>query len=114
MLISYGVFTAGFQYFILFQMAVYNKVTTPLNTKFISKGGIENNYFQIAAQMVAFIVPMAMVTTMQALWGNMVSDIIMLFIGIAFIAIHPLWLRNIYQRMMKKKYILMEGFRSSR
>ena len=114
MLISYGVFTAGFQYFILFQMAVYNKMTIPLNTKFISKSGVENNYFQLGAEMVAFIVPMLLVSTMQAIWGNQVSYIIMLLIGIVFIFLHPIWLRNIYQRMMKKKYVLMEGFRSSR
>lgn len=41
MLVSMASFTAGFQYFVLFQLAVYNKQTVPLNTKFTSKAGME-------------------------------------------------------------------------
>lgn len=114
MLISYGVFTAGFQYFVLFQMAVFNKQTVPLNTKFISKGNIENNYFQIAAEMVAFIIPMVLVSIMQALFGNYVSYIVMFAIGMAFILANNLWLRNIYNRLMKRRYKNLESFRASR
>ena len=114
MLISYAFFTAGFQYFILFQMAVYNKQTIPLNTKFISKSGVENNYFQIAAEMIAFILPMILVSTLQTMFGDTVSYLVMLIIGISFISTYPIWLRNIYHRMMKKKYELLDGFRASR
>lgn len=114
MLISYGVFTAGFQYFILFQMAVYNKQTIPLNTKFISKGNIENNYFQFAAEMVAFIIPMILVSIIQTFFGNNMSYIIMFIIGITFIIANNLWLRNIYNRLMKRRYKNLESFRASR
>jgi hypothetical protein len=114
MLVSYMFFTAGFQYFILFQMAVYNKQTLPLNTKFISKNGMENNYFQIIAEMVAFILPMMLVSVLQAALGENISYAVMLVIGLAFILTYPIWLRNIYHRMMKKKYELLDGFRSSR
>ena len=114
MLVSYMFFTAGFQYFILFQMAVYNKQTLPLNTKFISKSGMENNYFQIIAEMIAFILPMMLVSVLQAALGENLSYAVMLVIGLAFILTYPLWLRNIYHRMMKKKYELLDGFRSSR
>jgi hypothetical protein len=114
MLISYAFFTAGFQYFVLFQMAVYNKQTVPLNTKFISKSGMENNYVQIVAEMVAFILPMVLVSVLQTLFNDMISYIVMFIIGLIFILTYPIWLRNIYHRMMKKKYVLMEGFRSSR
>lgn len=114
MVFSYGVFTAGFQYFVLFQMAVYNKQTIPLNTKFISKSGIENNYFQIAAQMVAFIVPVALVSVLQSVVSLNTSYIIMLAVGLLFIATNRLWLRNIYTRMMVRRYDNMESFRASR
>ena len=114
MLVSYMFFTAGFQYFILFQMAVYNKQTLPLNTKFISKNGMENNYFQIIAEMAAFILPMMLVSVLQAALGENISYAVMLVIGLAFILTYPIWLRNIYHRMMKKKYELLDGFRSSR
>lgn len=114
MLISYAFFTAGFQYFVLFQMAVYNKQTIPLNTKFISKSGIENNYFQIAAEMVAFILPMILVSVLQTTLGDNASYAVMFVIGLVFILTYRIWLRNIYHRMMKKKYELLDGFRSSR
>ena len=114
MLISYGIFTAGFQYFLLFQMAVYNKVTVPLNTKFIGKGGMENNYFQVLIQLGAFFVPIIFVQILQAFFGNTVSYIVMLLIGLAFIATYRRWLRNIYRRMMLRRYENMEGFRATR
>jgi hypothetical protein len=114
MLVSYGVFTAGFQYFILFQMAVYNKLTIPLNTKFISKGGMENNYFQIAAELIAFLVPMALVSFIQNVMGKNIAYTVMLIIGIIFISTNRIWLRNIYNRMMKRRYENMDAFRASR
>ena len=114
MLISYAVFTAGFQYFILFQMAIYNKQTIPLNTKFLSKGGLENNYFQIVAEMINFIIPMALISVLQLFVDKNVSYIILFMIGLPFIATHQIWLRNIYKRFMKRRYINMEAFRATR
>lgn len=114
MLVSYGVFTAGFQYFILFQLAIYNKQTIPLNTKFISKGGMENNYFQLAAEMVNFFIPLVFVSVLQAFISTTASYIVMFVCGLLFIITHKLWLRNIYNRLMRRRYRNMEGFRTSR
>lgn len=114
MLISYAVFTAGFQYFVLFQMAIYNKQTIPLNTKFTSKAGVENNYVQIVVEMARFFLPVLFVQVMQMLVGDTASYLIMLAIGLVFVATHRLWLRNIYNRMMVRRYKNMESFRASR
>lgn len=114
MLVSYGIFTAGFQYFLVFQMAVYNKVTTPLNTKFISRSGIENNYIQIIAQLAVFSIPLIMVSTLQTFLSETASYLIMFAIGIVFICTHRLWLRNIYVRLMARRYDNMASFRASR
>ena len=114
MLVAYAVFTAGFQYFILFQMAVYNKQTVPLNTKFISKSGMENNYYQVVVQMLAFFLPIVLISVLQLFLSDTVADLIILLIGVVFVVTQPLWMRNIYNRMMQRKYVLMEGFRSSR
>ena len=114
MLVSYGIFTAGFQYFVLFQMAVYNKTTLPLNAKLMSKNGLENNYVQVIAQLGTLAVPLLFVNLIQHLCGETVSYMLMLTIGGALIALHRLWLRNIYNRMMKKKYVLIEGWHTSR
>lgn len=114
MLIAYGIYTAGCQYFIIFQLAVYNSTTTPLNAKLISKNGIENNYVQVVAQMIAFIFPMILISILEAFLPKTIAYLGMLAIGLAFVLTHKLWLRIIYHRMMKKKYVLLEGFRSTR
>jgi len=95
-------------------MAVYNKQTVPLNTKFVSKSGVENNYYQVAVQLFAFFVPLVFISILQALLSDTAAYIIMMIIGLAFIVTHKIWLRNIYNRMMRRKYVLMEGYRSSR
>lgn len=110
MLFSYGIFTAGFQYFILMQLAVYNKQKIPLNENFISKSGVENNYMQVVAQMVTFIVPMAVISILEALLAEQTAWLIMMVIGLAFIATHKWWLANIYRRMMKRKYEHLMSF----
>lgn len=114
MLIAYGLFTAGFQYFILFQLAVYNKQTVPLNTKFISKSGLENNYVQIVAEMLALTIPIAVVSVLQGLFDDNTAYLIMLSTGLLFIMTHQFWLRNIYTRMIRRRYENMESFRASR
>lgn len=114
MLIAYAIYTAGCQYFIIFQLAVYNSTTIPLNTKITSKNGLENNYMQLIAQMVAFTIPLVLISTLETFLKPTAAYLVIMGIGILFIATHKLWLRNIYARMMKKKYILLEGFRSTR
>jgi len=114
MLLSYALFSAGFSHFVIFQMAVYNKQTIPLNTKFISKNGMENNYFQLVTEMVVLIVPMSFVSLLQSALSDNVCYIVMSAIGLAFIATHPIWLRNIYNRLMRRRYVNMEAFRSTR
>lgn len=104
MLLSYGTFTAGFQYCILMQLAVYNKQKLPLNESFIGKSGMENNAVQIVVEMVSFIVPMILISLLEAFLPDYVAWLIMMLIGVVFIACHKLWLRNIYQRMMKRRY----------
>ena len=114
MVVSYGIFTAGFQYFILFQLAVYNKQTIPLNTKFLAKGSVENNYFQIVVQLVAFFFPLLGISLLQAFLPDTIAYAVMLIIGLAFVATHKLWLKNIYNRMMVRRYENMASFRASR
>ncbi len=113
MILSYALFTAGFQYFCIFQLAVYNKTTIPLNTKFISRNGIENNYIQFIMGFSVFLVPMSIISFLNNLLGANATYAVMAFIGIIFIATHKLWLRNIYNRMMKRRYENMEGFHNS-
>ena len=114
MLVSYAIFTMGFQYFVLLQMAVYNKQTIPLNQKLTNNNGADNNYIQMILMGVIFIVPNVMCAVLQSVFSDNVSYSVMLTIGMVFIATHNLWLKNIYKRLMKRKYINMDGFRTSR
>ena len=114
MLLSYGVFTMGFQYFCIFQTAVYNRQTIPLNEKLTSKGGLEGNYIQMIIMFTALLVPVFLVNTLQTFLSDNVAYSIMLAIGLVFVATHRLWLRNIYNRMMKKKYAILESFTTTR
>ena len=114
MLISYGLFTAGFQFFVLFQMAVYNHTTLPLNSRLISSNGIENNYIQFIVTLTAFGLPLVLVTMLESIMSNTAAYLVMMAIGLTFIFSRSLWLRNIYNRMMAHKYEIMEGLHSTR
>lgn len=104
MLLSYGIFTAGFQYCMLMQLAVYNKQKLPLNEKFLSKAGIDNNYVQSLISWGTFVIPMVIISILEAVFSETTAWLVMMVIGVAFIATHRFWLTNIYQRMMKRKY----------
>ena len=114
MLLSMMSFTIGPVYCLLMQMAVYNKQTIPLNTKFISKGNIENNYFQLVAEMLAMFAPVCIISVLKALCGETVTYVILLLVGLVFVSAHKLWIRNIYRRFMKRRYANMESFRATR
>lgn len=114
MLVSYLIFTMGFQYFIAFQTAIYNKITVPLNTKMTDKAGLKTNYIQLVLVAIVFIVPNILVNILQSLFSENIAYVTMLLIGLGFIATHRLWLRNVYNRLMKRKYENLEGFISSR
>ena len=95
-------------------MAVYNQQTIPLNTKFIGKNSMNDNNFQILASIVCMLFPVLFVSILQLMFEEIISYIIILIIGLTFILTYPLWLRNIYKRFMKRRYIKMEAFRATR
>ena len=113
MLFAYMLITAGFLHFIIFQLAVYNKQTLPLQQKMTAKGNFENG-MQIVIEMVALFGPILMTGLGYLLIGLTYTYIVMCIIGLGFIATHPLWIRNIYNRMMERKYENLEGFHSTR
>ncbi len=114
MLLSYAVFTVGFQYFVLFQLAIYAKQTIPLNEKLINKGGVESNYIPVIVQVAVLTVPTAIASFLQKVIGDSATYIVMATVGIVFAATSKLWLRNIYNRFMKQRYTSLEHFRATR
>ena len=109
--VGYFFFTAGVLYPLLFQMAVYNNNTLPMNTKMTSKQG---NTAQQIISTVIFFLPIGLEKAATAILGDPWGYILLALLGIIGIASHRYWLRNVYQRFMVRRYKNMEGFRASR
>lgn len=114
MLITYALFTAGPQYCLLFQTAVYNKRSVPLNTKFISRSNMETNWTQLIIQMTVLFCPMIVINVLAAFMPQWGLNLTLSAIGLAFVAFHRAWLHNVYRRLMARHYENFEGFRASR
>ena len=113
MVLAYLLITTGPEYCLLFQLAVYNKQTLPLNDKITGKNQFENK-LQLIIELVVFFVPVTLVLILQALFSDTVAFLIMILIGLAFTIANPYWMRNIYKRMMTRRYENLEGFHSTR
>lgn len=113
MVLAYLFTTCGTNYFLLFQLAVYNKQSLPLNQKITTKGNFENS-MQLIVELIAFFVPALLAIVLSLFFGDTIAYSILLVIGILFTATHPLWLHNIYRRMMARKYTNLEGFHATR
>ena len=92
---------------------MYNKQSLPLNQKITSKGNFENK-LQFIIELVVFFVPVFLALAFTALFGDTIGYIIMIVIGVVMTAAHPYWLRNIYTRMMRRRYENIEGFHATR
>ena len=113
MMLSYMLLSSGLLYFILFQLAVSNKQTLPLDQKLTGKAQVENGH-QLIFELVGMTLPLILVMLLLLAFEEDTCYMILLAIGIVLTALHPLWLRHVYVRMMKRKYKNLEGFHSSR
>ena len=113
MMVAFMLMTSGPGYFILFQLAVYNKQTLPLNDKITGKNNMESG-LQLIIELLGMFLPLLLVAVLLGLAGEDTAYLVMSLLGLLFTLAHPIWLRNIYNRMMKRKYINMEGFHASR
>jgi len=113
MILAYLLTATGPVYCMLFQLAVFNKDTLPLNEKITGKNQMENKW-QAILSMVAMFAPVAMVLIFQTIFNETVAFLILIVIGLAFTVTNPYWMRNIYQRMMLRRYQNLEGFHTTR
>ena len=111
--VAYLIFVAGFVFFMLLQLAVYNTRTLPLNAN-LMKSNKSSNWIQGLITGCAFMLPLLIDKLLSALLPEEVAHIILIVIGLGFIATHNLWIKNIYKRFMKRRYQNMEEFRASR
>ena len=110
--LGYLFFTQGFVVPLLFQLAVYNNNTLPLNAKLM--GSKQGNTTQQIVSIVALFLPIGIENLGILAFGPVWGYAPMILLGMAGIATMPLWLRNTYRRMMARRYVNMEGFRATR
>ncbi len=113
MVLAYLFTATGPVYCLLFQMAVYNKTTLPLNDKITGKNQMENKW-QAIVSMIGFFVPVIIVMLLQAIFSDEAAYLIMILVGLAFTLTEHYWMRNIYHRMMRRRYDNLEGFHTTR
>ena len=109
--IAWCLFTMGPVYFCFMQLAVYNKSTIALNEKTTQKS---NSGMQILVNFAVLLGPLTFYMIAQAFMDPRILNGIWMSLGILTIVTSNYWLKNIYTRLMKRKYINLEGFRDSR
>ena len=79
---------------------------------------MKSNKSSTTAQMIimglAMGIPLILDSLLTALFSETIAYTLLMVIGLAFITTHNLWIKNIYNRFMKRRYENMEAFRSSR
>ena len=113
-ILAYALFTAGVSYRILFQMAIYNKVTFSMQATHTGKNA-NTNYVQLVVTVIAIFSPFPIVS-LGTWWLNqpiLTNSLLSLF-GISFIATHRRWITGISQKMKANQYEQLEGFQKSR
>ena len=70
--------------------------------------------FQLIIELVGMFLPLVLVGLLLGLTDEDTAYTVLAMIGLLFTLAHPIWLRNIYNRMMRRKYVNMEGFHASR
>lgn len=110
---AFAFFSSGVVYFLLFQLAVYNNKTAPLNESVTGRQASGTGLQNLVASGVLGL-PMVIYFTLNAVVGEIASQWIMLIIGLSFTLTSHLWIKNVYNRFMKRRYQNMEGFRDTK
>lgn len=110
---AYLFLAVGPIYWMLFQLAVYNKKTVALNES-ISGKNRGASFYQTLLSMAAFTLPMLLNGVLSPLCGVKTTQWIFVTTGFLIVLTSPFWIKNVYKRFMKRRYENMEGFRSSR
>ena len=111
--VSWLLFTAGPVSFCFFQVAVYNNRTVDLNAKMTARSNQGTGLQQLMA-FAAFFLPAVVYAPLGLAFGETVARWTLIVLGLGFILTSRLWIRNVYRRLMQRRYQNMEGFRDSR
>lgn len=105
-------FTSGVIFPCLFQLAAYNSNAINLNAK-VTKAGRDTKTQMIVSSAALFL-PMVVMYSLTCVFSSNIAAGIMIAVGAAGTILHPLWMRGIYRRFMKRRHVIMAGFRDSR
>jgi hypothetical protein len=111
--VSYMFFTVGIIYFALFQLAVYNNKTVPLNIGIAVKRNNSTAYQNLIGIGV-FSLPFAFYHLSGIFLGENIAQWALLILGLTFTLTAHIWIKNVYNRFMARRYKNMEGFRNSK
>ena len=111
--ISCAFFTMGCIFPFLFQLAIYNNTTLNLNQKITRNNG-RNTKTQMKFSFAALFIPMVKMYGLIVALDVVTASWIMLLLGLTGVLCNGIWLRNIYNRFMLRRYLNMEGFRDSK
>lgn len=111
--VSYMFLTIGFIYWMLFQLAVYNKKTVATNESMMTKNS-GNSFYQSMIVILSFTTPMILNSILVVLFSEETAQWFFLITGVVLMLTSPWWIRNVYKRFMKRRYQNMEGFRDSK
>ena len=101
----------GLVYFCFFQNGVYNKTFFDL-----SDSGFMNwkssSASMVVISMFAMFIPVVLYAIIRSLTSEDIACYFMLVVGLTFVLGSNVWLKWTYNRVMKRRYIIMEGFRN--
>ena len=110
--LAFLLYTAGFTYRILFQMAIYNKVSFPMNASHsASRSNTKIPYMQYLMPFIVLGLPVPIIILGRNLNLEHLSNLLLSLIGLPFILTHHHWLRQINRRMEEQQYDQIAGFR---
>ena len=113
-ILSYALFAAGVAYRILFQMAIYNKVTFSMQATHTGKNA-NTNYIQLITTIITIISPLP-IAALGTWWLNQptLTNTLLSLLGIIFITTHRRWITGISMKMKDNQYNQLDGFQRSR
>ena len=72
------------------------------------------SFLMVGVEIAAFTMPLILIILFPTLMGETMGAIVLIALSLAVVASYRLWIRDIYRRMMKRRYENLESFRSSR
>lgn len=106
-------FAAGVTLSVLMQLSLFNEKTAPLTASAWGKGQW-NSAYQSVVIAAALFFPVMLSKMLSSLLDEKTCGMVCAILGIAGMAMQPLWLETTCRRFMKKRYKVMESLRNTR